>query len=306
MAKDTSTTLPQHVTIVGAGTQGSMLAFRSALYGRVVWVYDRSDSALETAEKKINVWLAERVKRNILTNRDVTCIQDHLHFTSNIDEALEGTELIIENVPELLALKQSVWEEIDALAPPQALLTTNSSSLKSSDIGEHTKRKNQTFNVNFMTPTEDDLVEVMWNRDTSEDTKAKALAFLKAQQNIPIITQKEIKGFSLNRVWRMMKKECLKLWAGGYISPEDFDRAFMMEWNTDYGPFGQMDKVGLDIVYQIELTYYDESKDPSDLPPKALEEMVKQGLLGEKSGKGFYTYPNPAYLRKGWLRKEKD
>lgn len=306
MAKDTLAALPQYVTIVGAGTQGSMLAFRSAIYGRRVLVYDLSDLALETAEKKIKAWLEERVKRNTLTDCDVTCIKNHLHFTSNIDQAFENTELIIENVPERLALKQSVWEEIDALAPPEALLTTNSSSLKSSDIGKHVNRKDKTFNLNFMTPTEDDLVEVMWNSSTSEDTKAKALAFLKAQQNIPIITQKEIKGFSLNRVWRMMKKECLKLWAGGYISPEDFDRAFMMEWNTAYGPFGQMDKVGLDIVYQIELTYYDESKDPSDLPPKALEEMVKQGRLGEKSGVGFYTYPNPAYLQKGWLRKETD
>lgn len=299
-------TLLQNVTIVGAGTQGSMLAFRSAIYGRKVWVYDLCESALQTAEKKIKLWLEERVKRNQLTDSDVTCILNHIHFTSNIHKAFEGAELIIENVPEQFELKQSVWEEIDALAPPQALLTTNSSSLKSSDIGKKVKRKDKTFNINFMTPTEDDLVEVMWNSCTSEDTKAKALTFLRAQQNIPIITQREIKGFSLNRVWRMMKKECLKLWAEGYISPEDFDRAFMMEWKTDYGPFGQMDKVGLDIVYQIELTYYNESKEPSDLPPKALEEMVKQGYLGEKSGKGFYTYPNPAYLQKGWLRKETD
>lgn len=302
----TKATLPQHVTIVGAGTQGSMLAFRSAIYGRTVWVYDLSDSALDTAGEKIKVWLEKRVKQSILTDRDVNHILKHLHFTSDIDQALKDTEIIIENVPEQLALKQRVWENVDKLAPPDALLTTNSSSLKSSDIGKNVRRKHKTFNINFMTPTEDDLVEVMWNSNTSDETKVKALTFLKAQQNIPIITKKEIKGFSLNRVWRMMKKECLKLWAGGYISPEDFDRAFMMEWNTDYGPFGQMDKVGLDIVYQIELTYYEESQDPSDLPPKALEEMIKQGNLGEKSGKGFYTYPNPAYIQKEWLRKETD
>lgn len=301
-----ATTLPQQITIAGAGTQGSMLAFRSAFYGRTVRVYDLSNSALDTAEKKIKGWLEGRVKQNFLSDSDVNSILNHLLFTSDLAHALEDTELIIENVPEKLTLKQSVWEEIDRIAPPQALLTTNSSSLKSSDIGKNVRRKDKTFNINFMTPTEDDLVEVMWNSSTSDETKEKALTFLKAQKNIPIITKKEIKGFSLNRVWRMMKKECLKLWADGYITPEDFDRAFMMEWNTDYGPFGQMDKVGLDIVYQIELTYYEESKDPSDLPPKALEEMIKQGNLGEKSGKGFYTYPNPAYMQKEWLRKETD
>jgi 3-hydroxybutyryl-CoA dehydrogenase len=76
----------------------------------------------------------------------------------------------------------------------------------------------------------------------------------------------------------------------------------MLEWGTGYGPFGLMDKVGLDIVRQIELSYYAESQDERDIPPRALDEMVEQGLLGEKTGKGFYEYPNPAYEKKAWLR----
>jgi 3-hydroxybutyryl-CoA dehydrogenase len=114
----------------------------------------------------------------------------------------------------------------------------------------------------------------------------------------------EIKGFSLNRVWRAIKKECLKLWANGYITPEDFDRAWMLEWGTPYGPFGLMDKVGLDIVKQIELTYYDESQNPEDLPPPQLDEMIAKGWLGEKTKKGFYEYPNPSYSTPGWLNGE--
>jgi 3-hydroxybutyryl-CoA dehydrogenase len=183
-------------------------------------------------------------------------------------------------------------------------MTTNSSSLKASDIGKFIKRKDKTFNVNFMTPTKDDLVEVMWNTNTSEATKDAAIAFLKAQNNVPIVTTIEIKGFSLNRVWRAMKKECLKLWANGYISPEDFDRAWILEWGTPYGPFALMDKVGLDIVKQIEMTYYDESQDSNDIPPIALDDMIAKGWLGEKTGKGFYEYPNPAYEKPGWLRGE--
>ena len=142
----------------------------------------------------------------------------------------------------------------------------------------------------------------MWNSETSEETKEMALAFLLAQENVPIVTEKEIKGFSLNRVWRAMKKECLKLWAQNYIKPEDLDRAFMLEWGTPHGPFGLMDKVGLDIVKQIELTYYAESGDPSDIPPKKLDEYIEKGWLGEKTGRGFYTYPNPAYLEENFLR----
>jgi 3-hydroxybutyryl-CoA dehydrogenase len=175
--------------------------------------------------------------------------------------------------------------------------------LRSSQIGINVGRKEKTFNLNFMTPTIDDLVEVMWNSNTSEESKSLILAFLLSNNHIPIITNKEIKGFSLNRVWRMIKKECLKLWAEGYIKPEDLDRAFMMEWATDHGPFGLMDRVGLDVIRDIEYSYYNESGDQSDIPPKALSDMIEKGWLGEKSGKGFYNYPDPAYQRPDFLRK---
>ena len=134
-----------------------------------------------------------------------------------------------------------------------------------------------------------------------------ALDFLVSQNHLPIVTKREIKGFSLNRVWRAIKKECLYLWGQGYIDPEDLDRAFILEWNTEYGPFALMDKVGLDVVRDIEMSYFRESRDTTDIPPAALDEMIKNGYLGEKSGKGFYEYPNPAYGEKGWLyRKNTD
>jgi 3-hydroxybutyryl-CoA dehydrogenase len=298
------TAIPQNITIVGSGTQGSMLAFRSALYGRNVCIFDVSEDALQNARRKIRGWLDEFAEAGKITKSDADQIHRGIRVYTSLNEALANADLVIENVPEVLTLKQKVWANIDSAAPEKTLLTTNSSSLKASDIGKDVKRKEKTFNVNFMTPTKDDLVEVMWNDNTAEETKEAAIAFLKAQKNVPIVTRKEIKGFSLNRVWRAMKKECLKLWAGGYITPDDFDRAFVLEWNTAYGPFALMDKVGLDIVKQIELTYYAESGDPSDVPPAALDEMIEKGWLGEKTGKGFYEYPNPSYERPGWLKGE--
>ena len=292
------------VTIVGAGTQGSMLACRCAARGRQVAVFDVDAGALDRARDKIEAWLAGYAAAGRLTAAEAERASAAVTFFVDLADALAGSELVIENVPERIELKQAVWEEIDALAPPGALLTTNSSSLRSSEIGERVARKELTFNVNFMTPTEDDLVEVMWNAQTSETTKAAALAFLESIGCIPTVTHREIKGFSLNRVWRAMKKECLRLWAEGYIEPGDLDRAFMLEWGTGLGPFGLMDKVGLDIVRDIELSYYRESGDETDLPPQALEDKVAAGELGEKSGRGFYTYPGPAYERPGWLRRE--
>jgi len=294
----------EKVAIVGAGVQGSMLAFRCALHGKQVALVDVDRQVLERAGGKIAGWLEERVSRGELSRTEAEAVRARIVAHDALAEALADADIVIENVPEQLELKQAVWAQIDALAPEKTLLTTNSSSLRSSEIGAGVGRKDKTFNLNFMTPTEDDMVEVMWNDRTSAATREAALAFLESIRNIAIVTRREIKGFSLNRVWRAVKKECLRLWAEGYIDPHDLDRAFMLEWRTGYGPFGLMDKVGLDVVRDIELSYYRESGDESDLPPRALEEMVERGDLGEKSGRGFYEYPDPVYLRPGWLRGE--
>jgi len=295
----------EKITIYGAGVQGSMLAYRCAVYGKNVALFDIEETVLVKAKEKITGWLEKYSAAGRYTKDEARSFAAAIGYHKDVAVALADADLVIECVPEKLELKQQVWNEIDRIAPDKTYLTTNSSSLRSSEIGKDVARKEKTFNVNFMTPTEDDLVEVMWNPYTAEDTKTFALDFLYSIACVPTVTAKEIKGFSLNRVWRAVKKECLKLWAEGYIAPEDLDRAFMLEWATEDGPFGRMDKVGLDVIHDIEMSYYRESGDPSDLPPKALEDMVSQGKLGEKSGIGFYTYPNPSYLAKDFLKGKK-
>lgn len=294
------------VCVYGSGVQGSMLAFRCAIYDKHVTVYDLDPDALDRAREKMTIWSRERVSSGRASEHQMEAAPARIRLCEDAVEALADAEIVIENVPERLDLKQAVWSQIDDLAPQKALLTSNSSSLRSSEIGAHVLRKDRTFSVNFMTPTEDDLVEVMWNSETSDPTKAAALAFLRSIDCIPIVTKREIKGFSLNRVWRAVKKECLRLWAEDYVDPEDLDRAFMLEWNTTHGPFGLMDKVGLDVVRDIELSYFRESGDATDLPPRRLEQMVERGLLGEKSGAGFYSYPHPAYEKSDWLTAPRD
>ena len=128
----------------------------------------------------------------------------------------------------------------------------------------------------------------MWNRDTAEEAKRAAIAHYNDLGFQPVITEQEIKGYSINRVWRAVKKECLKLWAAGYISPSEFDRGWMTEWHTDIGPFKLMDLIGLDTVLNIEYSYFNASGDESDRPPEKLKEFVRAGRLGMKSGSGFY------------------
>jgi 3-hydroxybutyryl-CoA dehydrogenase len=120
---------------------------------------------------------------------------------------------------------------------------------------------------------------------------------------VPIVTYKEIMGFSFNRVWRAIKREALHLVDAGFSDFEDLDRAWMLEFGTPYGPFGLMDMIGLDVVRDIEMQYYFESREERDRPPKLLDDLIANGRLGVKTGRGFYSYPNPNYKDPNWLHK---
>jgi 3-hydroxybutyryl-CoA dehydrogenase len=148
------------------------------------------------------------------------------------------------------------------------------------------------------------LVEVMWNPKTSEETQRAAIRFARDIRMVPVVTRKEIMGYAFNRIWRAIKKEALFLVEGGHSDPESIDRAWMLIFGTPYGPFGLMDRIGLDTVQKIEMRYFDASEDPRDKPPGVLNQRVEQGQLGEKTGIGFYKWPDPAFRQPGWLRME--
>ena len=213
-------------------------------------------------------------------------------------------DLVIETVPENLEIKRQVFGEIDRFASPQALIATNSSSLPCSRIADATRRPEKVFNINFADPTQDFEVEVMKGDQSATETLIAAERFCRSLKMVPIVTLKEIMGFSFNRIWRAIKREALHLVDGGYSSYEDIDRAWMLVFGTPYGPFGLMDMIGLDVVRDIEMQYYLDSGDESDKPPKLLDDLISQGSLGVKSGQGFYSYPDPDYKNKAWLHKE--
>jgi 3-hydroxybutyryl-CoA dehydrogenase len=145
-------------------------------------------------------------------------------------------------------------------------------------------------------------VELMRGAKTSDETVDRVHRFAWSVGLTPLLVRKESTGFIFNRVWRAIKKECLHLVDDGVASHEDVDRAWMVLLGTPAGPFGLMDMVGLDVVQDIEMVYYGESGDESDVPPKLLLDKIERGELGMKTGKGFYTYPNPAFQDPAWLK----
>lgn len=281
----------KRVAVIGVGTQGSMIAFRNALYGKEVVGYSRREESIRLCQDKIKKWAAYYQEKGRLDQAQAEALLGRIHYASSLEEACQDADLVVENIPEKLELKQEMFRQLDQVCPERTYLNTNTSSLLMSDIYRDVTeaRRAKTFAVDHDDPIRNDYLEMMWNPATSEETKAAALAHYHTLGFEPVVTEKEIKGYSINRVWRAVKRECLYLWANGYCDPEEFDRGWRIEWGTNLGPFKLMDLIGLDTILNIENSYYLASGDERDKPPARLEEMVASGRLGMKSGEGFYS-----------------
>jgi 3-hydroxybutyryl-CoA dehydrogenase len=266
------------VSVIGAGFLGRQIAEKTALHNYSVRIYD---VGYEGYDKFVR-GLDRKVKRK----------DPSLEVTGHesISDAVKNADLIIEAVPEKLELKKDVFTQIDKTAPPHAIIATNSSSIPVSKLEDAVERKDKVLNIHFYNLTTILMADIMKGTKTSEETFDKGLKWIKSIEIEPIIVKKECFGFVFNRVWRAVKKECLEIWANGNADIEEVDKAWKIYTGMGLGPFKLMDAVGLDVVYDIEMSYYNNSKDPKDFPPQALKEKVNRGELGLKTRKGFYTY----------------
>lgn len=296
----TETPQIKNVAIIGVGVMGSLVAWACAVNGLETNLYDLSPEQLRRAMEKLKMWFFD----GRLSKQDAQACLGRLHPYTSLEEALANVDLAFENVPEDLELKRKVLAEIGRLAHPRVLMGSNASSITCSPLAEASGRPDRFFNMNFSDPRYESLVELMGNPRTAESTMRAAKEWARAIKMVPVVTKKEIMGYTNNRIWRAIKKEALFLANEGYADFEDIDRAFMLMFGTAYGPFGRMDTVSLDSIQKVEWQYYEASRDENDKPPKILNDLVEAGHLGEKTGKGFYTYPNPAYKQAGWLRME--
>lgn len=291
------------VGIVGAGTMGRRIAFGCVIRGVKVSLFDIRPKAAQEGMNTIQEMIEEREMNGRLEKGTWDAASLLLSISSTLEECVSGVDMVIENVPESVNLKRKVFSEIDRYAGHDTLLGTNTSSIPGSKIADVTRRPDMFFNFNWGGP--DDLrVEVMGNPQTSAETIDSVLSFLKKLGLVPLLVKREIMGYSCNRIWRAVKKEVLSLIEEDYMSPEDIDRGWMLEWGTKEGPCARMDSIGLDVIRDVEMNYYNASGDPSDKPPDFLEDMISKGKLGVKTGEGFYKYPNPKFRQPGWIEGE--
>ena len=293
----------RRVAVIGTGTLGTQIAILAAFFGYEVSAYDTDKGSFGRVKQNLKDSMKASRRKPVVPIEEWENAANRVKFSNDLKEVLQHADLIIEAVPEDLELKREVFERLDALAPRGAILATNSSSIPISKIESATTRPEQCLNIHFYSPAMGlNMVDIMGGTRTKAETIEAGKAWIRSIGCVPLMVKKEILGFCFNRVWRAIKRETLYMWAEGFVDFRDIDRAWMIFSKMPQGPFGLMDAVGLDVVYDIEMVYYRESKDTKDHPPEALKAMVDRKELGIKTNKGFYTYPDPEYSRPDFLK----
>lgn len=293
------------VTVIGTGVLGTQIAVQAAHFGYEVSTYDSDPQSFDRAQHALKSVLktAGGKGKSIFGEAQWDAAAEKVQRFDSLKKALNNADLVIEAIVEDIALKREVFKEIDALAPSDAILATNSSSIPISKIEDATTRPEQCLNMHFYYPLlGTNMVDIMGGSKTTAETMEAGTQWIRSIGCVPLTVKKEILGFCFNRVWRAVKREVLHLWAEGFVDHRDIDRAWMIFTGMPRGPFGLMDHVGLDVIYDVEMVYYNESKDPTDHPPRALQAMIDRKELGLKSGKGFYSYPDPEYRNPDFLK----
>ncbi|SFR04569.1 3-hydroxyacyl-CoA dehydrogenase family protein [Desulfoscipio geothermicus] len=279
------------ICVVGAGNMGHQIALSAALAGYKVVCTDISPEILAKAEQFADTYLPERVAKGKLSEEAAKAARANISFTSDLKEAAGDADLVIEAILEKLELKRKVFAQLDEICPPHTILATNSSFIVSSKIVDVTNRPGKVCNMHFFNPAlVMKLVEVVKGPHTSEETAGTVMEVCKSMGKIPVLLQKEIYGFLVNRILAAINQEALYLYDMGIASYEDIDNAVVYALGHPMGPFRLMDLTGIDLSYYIGMERYQETGDPTHKPsPIVVEKFVKKEW-GRKTGKGFYDY----------------
>jgi 3-hydroxybutyryl-CoA dehydrogenase len=279
------------LTVVGAGSMGAQIAQQAALHGIEVVLNDTSEEQLQKAVDSNRGHVMRRVEKGKLDAADALAAIERVRTTTNLAEATRGADFVIEAVFEDLGIKRAIFAELDRLAPVGAVLASNSSTMGISKIADATRRPELCVNMHFFYPVlVMDLVEVVRGPMTSDETTDRAMAMARAMGRTPVLINKEIDGFIVNRILHAATQEAYRLLDAGIADFEDIDVAVEKGLNWPMGPFRLGDFSGLDVTYNARLHMFKTTGDERYRPSRQLEAKVKAGKLGRKTGEGWYKY----------------
>jgi 3-hydroxybutyryl-CoA dehydrogenase len=280
----------QHVTVVGAGTMGSGIAHVFARSGRRVALVDQSEELLgagvETIEKNLGRQLEK--ERITQTERDETL--GRIGQSSDLAEAVQDTDLVVEAVTEKENVKADVFQTLDQHAPDEAMLASNTSSISITWLGAQTERPGGVIGMHFFNPVPVmELVEVVRGLETTDETFDTVEALAEDLDKEPVEVA-DFPGFVSNRILMPMINEAVFCLMEGVASKEDIDTVMTLGMNHPMGPLALADFIGLDVCLSIMEVLHAQLGDDKYRPCPLLERKVTAGHLGRKSGQGFFSY----------------
>ena len=279
----------RRVGVLGCGLMGSGIAQVAATAGRETIVRDVSQQIWDRARGGIEKSLAKFVEKGKLPAADRDAALKRLTFTTaTID--LKGCDIVVEAITEDLELKNALWKELDAICPPHTIFASNTSSLTIAAMAAATKRADRFVGLHFFNPVPlMQLVEVVRAVTTSEETFRRAFAFARSLGK-EAVAAKDNSGFIVNLLLIPYLLDAIRAVEHGVGSVPDIDKAMQLGCSYPMGPLTLLDFVGLDTTYRIAEIMFTEYREPKYAPPPLLKRMVTAGLMGRKSGKGFYDY----------------
>jgi 3-hydroxybutyryl-CoA dehydrogenase len=274
------------IAVDGAGTLGRRIAAVYAAGGTDVRLFDLSEEQLEAARAAVTDHLDEMRKVLGLDGART----GEVEVSSDLGEAVRGAWMVVEAVPERLDVKREVFGQLDQLAEPDAILASNSSSLPTSQMIDRVEHPERVLNTHYQQPPELNSVELMSCGKTDEGVIDALMKKIPEYGLKAFHVRRESDGFIFNRVWASIKRECLMVVEEGVATPEDVDEMWKIFTAPGIPPFRLMDRVGLDVVLNIEEHYASVRQGLPEGPRKLVRKMIDEGRLGVKSGRGFYDY----------------
>jgi 3-hydroxybutyryl-CoA dehydrogenase len=279
------------VLVVGAGTMGSQIALQAAISGRYdVTLVDSAAGQLERARAQNRKLLDRSVEKGRITKEAADAALARITDQPDLKTAAGSADVVIEAVIEDFDVKKHVFSALAEHAKKEAILASNSSTIAISRLADFSRRPEQCCNMHFFHPvTVMQLCEVVRGPKTSDRTIETAMEFVRSIGRTPVLLQKEIWGFIVNRILFAASEEAMRLLEGGHASAEDIDIAVQKGLNWPMGPFHLLDFSGLDIFYGAMKDRHRQGEGGD--APEVLRKLVEAGHLGRKSGKGFFEYP---------------
>ena len=277
------------IMVLGAGTMGMGIAQVFAEAGKTVIVRDIAEEFNKRGEGVVTKNMEKKVAKGKMTEEEKDAVLGRISYTLELADA-KDCDLVVEAAIEVLDIKKSIFKELDELCKPETILASNTSSISITAIAAATKRPEKVLGMHFFNPAPAmKLVEVIRGARTNDET-FKAVYDCAAEVGKSPVEVGEAPGFVVNRILFPMINEAIMVLENGIASKEDIDTGMKFGANHPMGPLALADLVGLDICLAIMDTIFTETGDSKYRPALTMKKMVRAGLLGRKTGEGFYKY----------------